>query len=102
MYNFLKNLENTVIYMAPKKCMKQLSLEGTKIIGATVQNMIARASRCPRFVHPWRTVYKDTFSEILISHKEKQTGMVRRNKQIQEQMNREGNKEVKGEASKRK
>jgi hypothetical protein len=50
-------------------------------------------------VHPWCTVYKDTFPEILISHKEKQTGMGRRNKQIQEQMKREGNKEVKGEAS---
>jgi hypothetical protein len=82
--------------------MKQVSLEGTKILGATVQNTIARASRCPGFVHPWCTVYKDTFPEILISHKGKQTGMRRRNKQIQEQMKREGNKEVKVEASKRK
>ena len=102
MYKFLKNLETTVIFKAPEKCHEQNSLEGTKILGATVQNIIARASRCPGFVHPWCTVYKDTFSEILISHKEKQTGMGRRNKQIQEQMKREGNKEVKGEASKRK
>jgi len=53
-------------------------------------------------VHPWCTIYKDTFPEILISHKGKQTGMGRKNKQIQEQKKREGNKEVKGEASKRK
>jgi hypothetical protein len=51
-------------------------------------------------VHPWCTVYRDTFPEILIGHKEKQTGMDRRNKQTQEQMKSEGNKEVKGEASK--
>jgi len=62
--------------------MQQVSLESTKILGATVQNIIARASRCPGFVHPWCAVYKDAFPEILISHKEKQTGMGRRNKQI--------------------
>jgi hypothetical protein len=77
-------------------------LESTKILGATAQNIIVRASWCPEFVHPWCTAYKDTFPEILNSHKEKQTAMGRRNKQIQEQMKREGNKEVKGEASKRK
>jgi hypothetical protein len=42
------------------------------------------------------------FPESLISHKEKQTGMDRRNKQTQEQMKSEGNKEILGEASKRK
>jgi hypothetical protein len=47
-------------------------------------------------------VHRDIFPEILISHKEKQTGMDRSNKQIQEKMKSEGNKEVKGEASKRK
>jgi len=77
-------------------------LEVTKILRATVQNIIARGSRYPGFVHPWCTVYKDAFPEILISNKGKETGMGRRNKQIQEQKKREGNKEVKGEASKRK
>jgi hypothetical protein len=62
--------------------MKQVPLEGTKILGATVKKYNKKYSRRPGFVHPWCTVCKDTFPEILISHKEKQTGMGRRNKQI--------------------
>jgi hypothetical protein len=86
--------------MSQKSVMKQVSQKVPKISGATVKNIIATASWCPKFVHPWCTVYRDTFLEILISHKEKQTGMDRRNNQTQEQMKSEGNKEVKGEASK--